>query len=271
VAAFERQYRLATHDLVSRSFHRVGAADTSHRLSAAEAVRLKQEQAAWQQRLALLISRHRRDAGLASALRENFWMPLAQLGEESVGSTEVSEMNRRGIVRLVTAVRLLEELGYAGYSTSGHEDVLEGIDVIAAKEAPNWPRRLFLAVQVKPTEYERAAGMIELATATTHPGELSGNLYQAARWARARSATARQHGGEVAAALVSLPPEEASAGTVEPSTGLLVRSPDGRYGFLDTLPRDCLDTVRRFEASLAQPAPPAAPPRHTRRIYDYGR
>lgn len=119
------------------------------------------QEAAWQQRMASLILRHRNMNFLANHMN-NFWSSLNRVGDAIIEQEGYMGKRERGIERLVGAVQTLENAGWEMFRVKAKKDVEEGIDTEGVRTLPDG-KRLVIAAQIKPSQWENEGeGMLKI-------------------------------------------------------------------------------------------------------------
>ena len=221
-----------------------------------EAAKAREKREAWwQQQMALFILKNRNWEGLEDHLNK-LWTPLAVLNKKLLGPKNYRiENEQHGIARLVTTVKIFEQLGYECETSGGYYDAVDKIDFVAIKKIAE--KEFALIIQAKPTE--RSDGP-ETKFETFYPlpergAEIPEDAQGVVEWVRKNKSLRAQR---LAPILARVPSEDIRPNEISFPSGI------PKQRFLDNLPKECLDQIRKVEEGQIE-----NPQRHHKRRIVY--
>lgn len=215
-------------------------------------------EAAWQQRMAWLILRHRTMHSLAEIIND-FWSSLSRNGDAIIEHDGYMKSRKHGIEHLVSAVRILEDAGFEMFRVKEERDVEEGTDTEGVRILPDG-RRFVIAVQVKPSLPEREEeGSLEIFHPLPAESEVGEDMHSLVRSVKERK---KQNSHvPIFAIRMNVPSSWACPKGIAQGTGLLKKMSGVAPSILDKKSQERLNNIE----TLAK-APQSFKPKK-RRIY----
>lgn len=182
--------------------------------------RLNEADATWQHNAAELIFATRKMKN-ADEFYKRFWNSVNSLGAQ-VGHNPIhGEELKNGVERLVTAVEVVEELGFVAGKPSPREDACEEIDIWGIGYGTDEQKKVRLAIQVKGPvkQSERKEGAAEVLYPYPAQSEISDASWGIVEAARKRQ---RAHPDHVYVPIfLRLPASYENPNAIQEGTGLL--------------------------------------------------